>query len=31
MKTGNLATKIDVKTIVDDGPRQKALAQIGKD
>jgi NitT/TauT family transport system substrate-binding protein len=31
VKTGNLATKIDVKTIVDDGPRQKALAQIGKD
>ena len=30
VKTGNLSTKIDVKTIVDDGPRQEALAQIGK-
>jgi NitT/TauT family transport system substrate-binding protein len=30
VKTGNLTTKIDVKTIVDDGPRQRALAQVGK-
>jgi NitT/TauT family transport system substrate-binding protein len=30
VKTGNLSTKIDVKTIVDDGPRQEALAQVGK-
>ncbi len=30
VKTGNLSTKIDVKTIVDDGPRQKALAEVGK-
>jgi NitT/TauT family transport system substrate-binding protein len=30
VKTGNLTTKIDVKTIVDDGPRQEALAQVGK-
>ncbi|HUC49047.1 MAG TPA: ABC transporter substrate-binding protein [Xanthobacteraceae bacterium] len=29
VKTGNLSTKIDVKTIVDDGPRQEALAQVG--
>jgi hypothetical protein len=30
VKTGNLSTKIDVKAIVDDGPRQQALAQVGK-
>jgi NitT/TauT family transport system substrate-binding protein len=30
VKTGNLAQKIDVKTIIDDGPRQAALAQVGK-
>jgi NitT/TauT family transport system substrate-binding protein len=29
VKTGNLSAKIDVKTIVDDGPRQQALAQVG--
>jgi NitT/TauT family transport system substrate-binding protein len=29
VKTGNLSTKIDVKIILDDGPRQEALPQIG--
>ncbi|HEX4410801.1 MAG TPA: ABC transporter substrate-binding protein [Xanthobacteraceae bacterium] len=30
VKTGNLAQKFDVKTMIDDGPRQEALALAGK-
>lgn len=30
VKTGNLKTPVDMKTLVDDGPREKALKLIGK-
>ena len=30
IKTGNLAQVVDIKTLVDDGPRAKALALIRK-
>jgi len=30
VKTGNLAQKFDVKKMIDDGPRQEALARVGK-
>jgi hypothetical protein len=30
VKTGNLAKPFDVKTMIDDGPRQEALALVGK-